>query len=73
MVRHDGLVKVHQQAPPKAGLSPGPARGGMEPLEFTSSGGREEALSRLLKERFFTFYEVIIFKKPFAFLFRPLL
>jgi hypothetical protein len=32
----------------------------VEPLEFTSSGGRGGALSRLVKSRFLTFYEVII-------------
>jgi hypothetical protein len=31
----------------------------VEPLEFTSSGGRGEALSRLVKSRFLTFDEVI--------------
>ena len=34
------LQKVHQQDPPQAGLSSGPAFGGMEPLEFNSSAGR---------------------------------
>jgi hypothetical protein len=33
----------------------------VEPLEFTSSGGRGEALSRRAKSRFLTFYEVVIF------------
>jgi hypothetical protein len=32
----------------------------VEPLEFTSSGGRRGALSRIVKSRFLTFYEVII-------------
>jgi len=32
---------------------------GVEPLEFTSSGGRGEALSRQVKSRFLTFYEGI--------------
>jgi hypothetical protein len=31
----------------------------VEPLEFTSSGGRGEALSRQVKSRFLTFYEGI--------------
>ena len=31
----------------------------VEPLEFTSSGGRGEALSRQLKSCFMTFYEGI--------------
>jgi len=36
----------------------------VEPLEFISSGGRGEALSRLVKSRFLTFYEVINVGKP---------
>jgi len=31
----------------------------VEPLEFTSSGGRGESLSRQVKSRFLTFYESI--------------
>ena len=31
----------------------------VEPLEFTSSGGRGKALFRLVKSRFLTFYEVV--------------
>jgi hypothetical protein len=31
----------------------------VEPLEFTSSGGRGEALFRFVKSHFLTFYEVI--------------
>ena len=33
----------------------------VEPLEFTSSGGRGEALSRQVKSRFLTFYEGVSF------------
>jgi hypothetical protein len=33
----------------------------VEPLEFTSSGGRGEALSCQVKRRFLTFYEGIKF------------
>jgi len=37
----------------------------VEPLEFTSSGGRGEALSRQVKSRFLTFYEGIIIDKTY--------
>jgi hypothetical protein len=56
-----GLVK--RPSTSRGRLSPVPASGGMKPLEFTSSGGRGGALSRLLKSRFFTFYKVIQFEQ----------
>jgi hypothetical protein len=40
----------------------------VEPLEFTSSGGRGDALSRLVKSRFLTFYEVIKVDKILLFI-----
>ena len=35
----------------------------VEPLEFTSSGGRGEALSRQVKRHFMAFYEGVIMDK----------
>jgi hypothetical protein len=40
----------------------------VEPLEFTSSGGRGEALSRLVKSHFLTFYEVVNFEPLILFI-----
>jgi dTDP-4-dehydrorhamnose reductase len=57
-VTFDGLVKESINRPRAIKPRPGVR---VEPLEFTSSGGRGEALSRQVKSRFLTFYEGITF------------